>query len=338
MKIFGGNHIGSVASLRLLLAFLVGAPLALWTVPSRAQDWPNRTVKVVVPYGPGGVTDVIARLYVDRLSKAYSHAFVIENRGGAGGAIGTEYAARSANDGYTIYCAGGAPLTILPQMQKLSFDPVRDLAPVAMITVNSMALTVHPDLPVHSLAEFVAYVKAHPGEINYSIGGVGTMSHLSPALLSARYGLNMVAVPYQSMPPAITALMSGTVQMFFGNISDIIEPIRTGKVRLLAVSTEKRSPEFPDVPTIAESIPGFVLIGWNAFFAPVGTPRPIVDSLSNTLIKISHDAEIMKTLANIGIDTINGSAEDLANAIQADISLYKTALDATDLLRKEVAK
>ena len=192
----------------------------------------------------------------DRLPKAYGHPFVIENRAGAGGAIGTEYAARSASDGYTIFCAGGAPFTIVPQMQKLAFDPVKDLAPVGMVTVNGMALTVTPGLPVHSLAEFIAYVKAHPGEINYSVGGVGTMSHLSPALLSARHGLNMVAVPYQSMPPTITALLAGTVQMFFGNISDIIEPIRSGKLRLLAVSTEKRSPEFPDVPTISEIDPG----------------------------------------------------------------------------------
>lgn len=325
----------TTAALRALILF---SAVAFSAVSASAQDWPNRTVKVVVPYGPGGVTDVIARLYVDRLSKAYGHPFVIENRGGAGGAIGTEYAARAASDGYTLYCAGGAPLTILPQMQKLSFDPVKDLAPIAVITVNGMALTVHPDLPVHSLGEFIAYVKAHPGEINFSVGGVGTMSHLSPALLSARHDLNMVAVPYQSMPPTVTALMAGTVQMFFGNISDIIEPIRTGKVRLLAVSTEKRSPEFPDVPTVSESIPGFVLVGWNAFFAPAATPRPIIDSLSQTLAKISQDAEITKTLANIGIDTVSGTPNDLTRAIQTDIPLYKTALDAIGLLRKEAAK
>lgn len=330
--------IGRTMKARLpALALILGA-LASATVAARAQDWPNRTVKVVVPYGPGGVTDVIARLYVDRLPKAYGHPFVIENRAGAGGAIGTEYAARSASDGYTIFCAGGAPFTIVPQMQKLAFDPVKDLAPVGMVTVNGMALTVTPGLPVHSLAEFIAYVKAHPGEINYSVGGVGTMSHLSPALLSARHGLNMVAVPYQSMPPTITALLAGTVQMFFGNISDIIEPIRSGKVRLLAVSTEKRSPEFPDVPTISELIPGFVLVGWNAFFAPAGTPRPIIDSLSKTLANISRDPEITKTLANIGIDTVSGTPEQLAQAIQADIPLYKSALEATGLLRKDAPK
>jgi tripartite-type tricarboxylate transporter receptor subunit TctC len=300
--------------------------LALSALLSRGQDWPNRTVKVVVPYGPGGVTDVIVRLYVDRLSKAYGYPFVIENRAGAGGAIGTEYAVRSPNDGYTIYCAGGAPLTILPLMQKLSFDPTRDLAPVGMITVNGMALTVHPSLPVKSLSEFIDYVKTHPGEINYSIGGIGTLSHLAPALLSARVGLNMVAVPYQSMPPTITALLSGTVQMFFGNISDIVEPIRTGRVRLLAVSTEKRSPEFPDIPTVAETVPGFAVTGWNACFVPIGTPQPIIDDLSKRLAMIGHDPDVVKALSNIGIQTVSSTPETVADAIRTDIPCLRRPL------------
>src|SRR5215470_8393388 len=254
-------------------AFILCALAAFAIPPASAQDWPNRPVKVVVPYGPGGITDVIARLFGDRLTKAYGQPFVIENRGGAGGAIGTEYAARSRNDGYTLYFAGGAPITIVPQMQKLSFDPTQDLTPVGMVTVNGMALAVHPDLPVHSTRELIAYVRERPGQINYSVGGIGTSSHLAPALLSAREGLSMVAVPYQSMPPTIAALLAGTVQMFFGNISDVIEPVRIGKARLLAMSTAERSPQFPDVPTVAETIPGFTMTGWHAYFAPAGTPR-----------------------------------------------------------------
>ena len=234
---------------RLLpLVLVTGMVLALGTLAPHAEDWPNHPVKMIVPYGPGGVTDVIARLVADRFSKAFGQPFVLENRGGAGGALGTELAARSPKDGYTIYLSGGAPLTIVPQMQKVSYAPVRDLTPVGMITNNAMAFTVHPDLPVHSLREFFDYVRAHPGRINYSVGGIGSSSQLAPALLAAREGLDMLAVPYQSMPPAISALLAGTVQMFFGNISDAIEPIRSGKFRLLAISSDKAQPCIPRRP------------------------------------------------------------------------------------------
>jgi tripartite-type tricarboxylate transporter receptor subunit TctC len=327
------KNLGMPAVVLALCAALIICNVASW-----AQDWPNRPVKVVVPYGPGGITDVIARLFGDRLTKAYGQPFVIENRGGAGGAIGTEYAARSRNDGYTLYFAGGAPITIVPQMQKLSFDPTQDLTPVGMVTVNGMALTVHPDLPVHSVREFIDYVRARPGQINYSVGGIGTLSHLAPALLSAREGLTMVTVPYQSMPPAITALLSGTVQVFFGNISDVIEPIRIGKVRLLAMSTPTRSPEFPDVPTVAETVPGFAVTGWHGFFVPAGTPGAIVEHLSNTLVGIGRDATIVKSLGNLGIDVAGSTPDGLAQAIQADISLFKAALDAAGLRRQDSAR
>ena len=299
-----------------------------------AQDWPNRPVKVVVPYGPGGVTDVIVRIYADRLTKAYGQPFVIENRAGAGGAIGTEYAARAANDGYTIYCAGGAPLTILPHMQKLAFDPATDLTPIAMITVNGMALTVHPDLPVRSLHEFIDYVRARPGQINYSTGGIGTLSHLAPALLSARERLDMVTVPYQSMPPTVAALLSGTVQMFFGNISDIVGPVGSGKVRLLAVSTAKRLPQFPNVPTVSETVPGFVMTAWNGYFAPAGTRRPIIDRLAQAMAAICRDPEVIKLMSDLGVDAVGSTPEELADAIRADLPIYRAAVEAAGLMRK----
>ena len=326
-----------IVARRAMLVLAMSVALVLGSVTTRAQDWPNHTVRVVVPYGPGGITDVIARLVADRLSKTLNEPFVIENRGGAGGAIGTEYAARAANDGYTIFISGGAPLTIVPQMQKLMFDPVKDLAPVGMITINGMAFTVHPDLPVRTLAEFIAYVKAHPGEINYSVGGIGTLSHLAPTLLAAQLGLKMVAVPYQSMPPTIQALLTKTVDMFFGNISDVIEPIRNGRVRLLAISTEKRSPQFPDVPTVSETVPGFTMTGWHGVFVPAGTPQPVIDRLSATLARVSRDPEFNKILANLGIDTISAGPDGLAQAIKADTALFKSALGVAGLLRKEDA-
>ena len=171
-----------------------------------AQDWPTRPVKVVVPNGPGGVSDMLARLTADRLSKMFGQPFVIENRGGAGGIIGTEFAARSPNDGYTLYFGGGAQFTVNPLMKKLTFDPLKDLTPISMVSLNGMALVVNPDLPVRSVREFIDYVKANPGKVNYGVAGLGQSSHLAPAALAARAGLDMVVVPYQSTPPALLGL------------------------------------------------------------------------------------------------------------------------------------
>jgi tripartite-type tricarboxylate transporter receptor subunit TctC len=320
------------------LLFAAGAVLALSAAIARAEDWPAHPVRIIVPYGAGGITDVITRLLADRLAKRFGQPFVVDNRGGAGGAIGTEFAARAPKDGYSLYLAGGAPLTVVPQMQKVAYDPDRDFAPVAMISKNPMALTVHPDLPVHSLRAFIDYARARPGQISYSVGGIGTSTHLAPALLAAREGLDMLAVPYQSMPPAVAALLAGTVQMLFGNISDAIEPIRSGKVRMLAVSGEKRSAAFPDVPTVAETLPGFTMIGWHGVFVPAGTPQPVVDRLSGALAALADDPEFIRMLGNLGIDAVSGDADDLARAIRSDIALYRSALAAAGLLRRDIAR
>ena len=242
-----------------------------------AQDWPTRPVKVVVPNGPGGVSDTLARLTSTRLAKMFGQPFVIDNRGGAGGIIGTEFAARSPNDGYTLYFGGGAQFTVNPLTKKLTFDPLKELTPISMVSINGMALVVHPDLPVRSVREFIDYVKANPGKVNYGVAGLGQSSHLALAAFAARAGLDMVVVPYQSTPPALMGLLSGTVQVFFGNVSDVMELVQSGKGRLLALSTEKRVPQFADIPTVSETVAGFVMTGWIGYFAPTGTPRPIID-------------------------------------------------------------
>ncbi|HEY7247091.1 MAG TPA: tripartite tricarboxylate transporter substrate binding protein, partial [Xanthobacteraceae bacterium] len=226
---------------------------------AQAQEWPARFVKVIVPYGPGGISDVLARISADRLSTTFGQQFIVETHPGANGAIGTEIAVRAPADGYTLYEGGGAQLSVVPLMQKLSYDPVKDLAPISMLASNGMAFAVTRDLPVHSLREFIDYARANPGKINYGSVGRGSSSDLTPAAFAAREGLNLVDVPYTAAPPAILALVNGTIHLFFGNISDIIGPVASGQVRLLAVSTAKRLPQLPDVPTVSETVPGFVM-------------------------------------------------------------------------------
>jgi tripartite-type tricarboxylate transporter receptor subunit TctC len=301
---------------------------------ANAQEWPNRPVRVIIPYGPGGISDVAGRITADRLSKMLGQPFVIESRGGAGGAIGTEYAVRSPNDGYTLYFGGGSQFSVVPLMQKLSYDPVKDLMPVSMITLNGMALAVNLDLPVRSTREFIDYARANPGRINYGSNGLGTSSHLVPAAFAARERLDMVAVPYQATPPSILALMTGTVHMFFGNISDVAESVRSNKVRLLAISTDKRIAQFPDTPTISETVPNFVMTAWNGYFAPANTPRPIIDRLSQALAAICRDPEVRKIMSNMGVDAIGGTPEHLAAAIQQDLPVYRAAAEAAGLRRQ----
>jgi tripartite-type tricarboxylate transporter receptor subunit TctC len=316
----------------------MAAMLPQTACPGHAEGWPTRPIKVVVPNGAGGVSDILARLTADRLSKAFGQPVIIENRGGAGGSIGTEYAARSPNDGYTLYFGGGAQFLVNPLLKKLAYDPLKDLTPVSMVSLNGMALVVNPQLPVQSLAEFVAYAKNHPGQINYSVAGIGQSSHLASASLAARAGLNLVAVPYQSTPPALIGLVSGTVQMFFGNVSDVLDLVHSGKARLLAISTEKRMPQFPDIPTVSETVPGFVMTGWIGYFAPAGTPKDIIDKISRELAAICRESDVVKIMANVGIDAIGTTPEEFAKIIEHDIPIARSAVEAAGLLRKDANK
>ena len=319
---------------RAIAALFIFLGAALVAGPARAQDWPQRPVKIVVPYGPGGISDVLARITADRLTKAFGQPFVIDNRGGAGGTIGTEYAVRSPHDGYTLYLAGGAQLTVNPLVKSLPYDPLKDLSPVSMISINGMALTVHPALPVHSVREFIDYVRANPGKINYASAGLGQHSHLTPAAFAVREGLDMVVVPYQSTPAAMVGLVSGQAQVFFGNVSDVLELAQSGKVRMLALSTQKRSPQFPDIPTVAETVPGFVMTGWIGYFAPAGTPRPIIARLAQAIAAICREPELVKTVAIVGIEAVGNTPEEFAAAIEADLPVMRSAVEAAGLLRK----
>jgi tripartite-type tricarboxylate transporter receptor subunit TctC len=321
-------------ALALALHFLLAASLAAPAGIAQAHEWPTRFVKVIVPYGPGGISDVLARITADRLGSRLGQQFIVETHPGASGALGTEYAVRSPADGYTLYFGGGAQISVVPLMQKLSYDPLKDLAPISIVASNGMAFAVNRDLPVHSVREFIDYARANPGKINYGSVGRGSSSDLTPAAFAAREGLSLVGVPYTATPPSILALINGTIQLFFGNISDIIAPAGSGTVRLLAVSTAKRLPQFPDIPTVSETVPGFVMTAWNAYFAPAGTPRPIIDRLAQALAAICRDPEVIKRMSDIGLDAVGSTPEEVVDAIRADLPVYRAAVEAAGLIRK----
>ena len=221
-----------------------------------AQAWPTRTVKVVVPYAPGGVTDTMARVTADRLGKMLGQTFYIENKPGAGGAIGIDYALHSPHDGYTILFVGSTLFTVLPLAQKVNYEPLKDLVPISITGTNGMVLVAAKDAPYSTLREFIDYARAHPGKITYSSGGPATNNHLPMAWLGGLEHLDMVHVPFRGGQQALQAVLAKSVDVHFGNSSDLIEPVKSGQVKALAVSTLQRMPQLPDVPTVAETIPG----------------------------------------------------------------------------------
>jgi tripartite-type tricarboxylate transporter receptor subunit TctC len=314
-------------------ALIVGA-LANPAIAADSTQWPSRPVRVIVPYGTGGIADLLARMTTERLTNMFGQPFVVEDRPGGGGILGMEMAVRSPNDGYTLVGAGGTQFYVVPLMQNLNYDPLKDLAPISIIAENGMALAVNIDLPVHSVKEFIDYAKTNPGKLNYGTGGVGTNSHLVPAAFASRTGIEMVAVHYQSTPASILGVVSGSVQVFFGNVSDIIETARAGQVRLLALSNATRTPQFPDIPTVAETVPGFVMTGWNGYFAPAGTPDPINQRLSKAIAAISRDPEVIAALRKLSIEPVGNSPEQVAQIIRKEVPIYQAAADAAGLRRK----
>ena len=222
-----------------------------------AQTWPQRPVRVIVPFPAGGSSDIQARIVSERLSVAFGQQFLVENRVGAGGAIAAEFVARSRADGYTLFWSATPQISVLPLVQKVSYDPLKDFAPISIVGTNPFILSVPVSLPVKNLKEFIDYVKARPGQLSYASPGTGTVGHLTPALFLARAGLRMTHVPYKGGTQAAVDLVGGQVHMYFGPPSDSIQHAKSGKITLLAVSSEKRLLQFPDLPAIAEFFPGF---------------------------------------------------------------------------------
>ncbi len=297
----------------------------------QAQTWPQRPVKVIVSFSAGGNTDTQARIVSERLSAALGQQFIVENRVGAGGAIAAEFVAKAPADGYTLFFAAAPQLLIVPLIQKVNYDPLKDFAPISILGTNPFVLSVHVSVPAKTLNEFIDYVKAHPGEINYSSGGTGTGAHLTAALFASRAGLKMTHVPYKGGAQSVTDLVGGQVQMVFGNASDMIQHSNSGKIRLLAVSGEKRAPQLPDLPAIAELYPGFRSDTWNGFVAPAATPKQIIDRVAQEVAKAARDPRIIERLNKIGVDALGNTPAEFTTRIRSEAPLWHDAVNAAGI-------
>jgi len=286
---------------QVVAGFAVLFALAALMQPAGALDWPKRPVTVVVPLGAGGNTDMMARLGAQRLSEKFGQPFVVENRPSAGGALGTGQVAAAAPDGYTILFSPASMLLLTPMVQKVPFDADTQLVPVTNVGTGTQVIAIRRSLPVTTLPEFIAHAKANPSKLNFGIAGANNIAHLAPVLLFARAGVELVMVPARSGPQAVADLMSGQVDFYFGNASELLVHADSDKLRLLAVGTAKRIPVAPDLPTVAETFPGFEFSSWNGFSVPAGTPEEIITAIREEITALAKSQEVQDRLTRLGI-------------------------------------
>jgi len=312
--------LGLAAALLLALA-----PLA------QAEPYPSKPIHFIVPYPPGGPLDTVARLLARKVSESVNQPVIVENKPGAGGNIGAEYVAKSAPDGYTILMGAVATHAINPTLYShIPYDPVKDFAPVTELAWTPNVLVVNPSLPVSNVQQFIAYAKAHPGQLDFGSGSTGSAGHLAGELFKSMAGVQMVHVPYKGAAPAMQDLIAGRVQLMFDNLASSLGHIRAGSVKALAVTTAKRSSMAPQLPTIAESgLPGFDISTWFGVFAPGGTPQPVVQQLHDEFVKALDAPDVRATMKKLGAEPVGNTPQEFAAYIHSEAQKYARVIRAS---------
>ena len=303
------------------IAFLLAAALSAVPVSGLAQEqsYPNKPIKIIVPYAVGGGTDIAARLIGARIQEELGQSVIIENKPGASGSIGTDIVAKAAPDGYVLSMASGSTMTINPYMIKVPYDPVRDFAPVGMVTATVLALVVHPSVQARSVNELIAYLKMNPDGYSYSSPGSGTPHYLTAELFKSLTGTKMTHVPYKGSGQALNDLIGGQVQLAFDTISVVLPHVKAGRLRMIATTDAKRTADLPEVPTVAESgLPGFESFSWYGVVAPAGTPKPIIDKLNAAIRKGLENPDVLKRLDDLGATPVSGTPKQMGEFIHTE--------------------
>jgi tripartite-type tricarboxylate transporter receptor subunit TctC len=307
--------------------------LSLTPAPSVAQNWPqSQTIRMIVPFPAGGGTDVVARIVAKYLSVRLQQTIIVENRGGANGQIGLQTLKQSAPDGYTIAMTSDTPMTVNPWIYKnIPYDPMRDFIPViSTIRLPSM-LAVHPSVPVHNVAELIALAKAKPGTISYASAGVGNFSHLEAELFSLAAGVKLLHVPYKGTGPSAMGMIGGEVQIGFNNVSTLLPHVTSGKLVALAVAEPQRMPDLPNIPTIAETLPGFDMAPWVGIIVPAGTPKAIVDRLAKETLAVMNDPAVVKQFADQQLTVMTLEQDRFADLIRKDLEKWGKVVKTADI-------
>ena len=308
--------------------------LACWVAPAalaQVADYPNKPITMIVPFTPGGGTDIMARLVAERLGRALGQPVVVENKAGAGGTIGTELAARSEPNGYTLMMGSVSTISINPSLYKnLAVNPLKDLAPIGLFASTPSVIAVPNSLPVNSVRALIAYAKANPGKVNFGSAGNGTSHHLAGELFKQQAGVDAQHIPYKGSAPALMGLMRGDVQILIANMPSLKPAIDGKQIKPIALTSLERSPQFPEYPTANESgLPGFEVIVWYGLFAPAGTPESIINKLNAELRKITSQAEVRKKLSDQGADPLDASPREFSQRIQKDYEVWKKVVESS---------
>jgi tripartite-type tricarboxylate transporter receptor subunit TctC len=319
------------ARLAAAITFLL-APLG-WHSAAAQDKYPSRVVRIIVPTPAGGPVDVMARLVANQISPTLGQSVIIDNRGGAGNTIGSAEAARATPDGYTLLYSSSSGLVIAPMLQKSAgYDALKSFDPVALVAATANILVVHPAVPAKSVQELLAYARQHPGTVNFSSGGIGTLPHLIGEYFKSRAAIDVIHVPYRGGGPSIQDVVAGHVQFTFEGISVLLPLIQSGQLRALAVTSQKRSPLLPDVPTMIESgFPDFATSAWTGLLAPAGTSADVVTRLNGAVNGALQTAEMKAALERLAGDAIGGPPQDLTRTIESDIGKWSPIVKALNL-------
>lgn len=304
--------------------------MALSTGTALSQAYPAKAIRVVAPYAPGGALDLTARTVGVKMQESLKQKIIVDNRTGGGGTIGADIVAKAAADGYTVLLASPAEIAVLPHLQKLPYNVEKDLLPVSHAVSTPLILVVHPALPVRSVKELIALIKAHPGQMTYASAGTGGVQHLAGELLKINYKLDMTHVPYKGAGAVMPELIGGHVPMFFSGMPPSVPHVRSGKLKALAVTSVKRSPATPAVPTMAEAgVPGFVFTNWFAYFVPAGTPADAVARLNGEINRALRLEDVKQRLASVGAETVGTTPEELGRFVREESDKFARLIKAS---------
>jgi len=309
---------------RALARMAFAAGILAVAFAAQAQDYPTKPITIVVPFPPGASTDTAARALLPKMTEVLGQPVVVDNRPGSGGNVGTGFVARARPDGYTLLLTVNPPISMNKHMFKeLPYDPEKDLTPVSLVATTVMALAVHPSLPVKTVQELIDYAKAHPGELKFGSAGIGSAHHINGEVINREAGIDMVHVPYPGGGPAIADLVGGHIMVSFGTLPAVLPHAQSNALRIIAVAEDERYEGLPDVPTIAETIPGVGVQTWIGVMAPGGTPRPIVDKLNAAVNEALKDPAVIDLYKKSGVQVRGTTVEELAEVIHKDLAEYE---------------
>jgi tripartite-type tricarboxylate transporter receptor subunit TctC len=322
----------SMSTCRVLLAAIAcTVATAAAMVTDASAQYPSKPIRVISPFAAGGGNDVISRTIAAKLTESLKQQVIVDNRAGANGIVGTEAAARAAPDGYTLVLIPSNHSVNASLYRKLPYDPVKDFTFISLVGSSPLVLVMHPTVPVKTVKEFIAFAKARPGQLTYSSAGIGSSGHLAGAMFDTLTGTKMLHVPYKGNAPALTDLLGGQVSLTFATTASVTTYVRTGRLRALATTGARRSPAFPDLPTVAETVPGYEAGLWYAFAGPAGIPPEIIQRLNSAIVTALKSPDVREKLTNVGLEPQPTSPEELARLVVTDVKRWAKVIERTGI-------